>query len=100
MYSSVAEAEAQFRRSRSEDDSHATHRGKTPPASETEPLRPEAAPVSAPVSAPVHKSGLSGILSRIREDDLLILGILFLLLNENADDDPLILIVLAALLLN
>ena len=100
MYSSVAEAEAQFRRPRSEDDSHATHRGKTPPPSETGPLRPEASPVSAPVSAPVRKSGLSGILSRIREDDLLILGILFLLLNENADDDPLILIVLAALLLN
>lgn len=100
MYSSVAEAEAQFRRSRSEDGPHDPHRGKTPPASETASLRPDAAPVSAPVSAPVHKSGLSGILSRIREDDLLILGILFLLLNENADDDPLILIVLAALLLN
>lgn len=99
MYSSVAEAEAQFRRPGTSETSRNVPRpsGKTPPPAEAAPERL----ASVPASAPVQKtSGLSGLLSRIREDDLLILGILFLLLNENADDDPLILIVLAALLLN
>ncbi|MBQ4322374.1 MAG: hypothetical protein IJC19_00390 [Clostridia bacterium] len=42
--------------------------------------------------------GVRSLLSRVKEDDLLILGLLFLLFNESDRDDPLILIILAALL--
>ena len=39
-----------------------------------------------------------GLLSEIREDDLLILGLMLLLLRESEGEDPLMLMVLAALL--
>lgn len=45
-----------------------------------------------------NSGGIRGILSRIRGDDVLLIGLLLLLFNENKDDDPLILLVLALLL--
>ena len=100
MYSSVSEAEYQFRRAKAEEeariayDRSAPFRNPVPVAAPEESAEASAVPYSAPASS----GGLGGILSRIREDDLLLLGILFLLFNENKDDDPLILLILAVLL--
>lgn len=96
MYSSVSEAEYQFRRAKAEEDARKAYdrsdRSKPSDSDKSE------AECNAPVLSS-SKGGLSGIFSRIKDDDLLLLAILFLLFNENEDDDPLILIILAVLFL-
>ncbi len=91
MYSSVSEAEYQFRKARAEEEARRAQEKSSPTR------MAEALPVAAPVESSAPKSGLSGLLSRIKEDDILLLGVLFLLFNENKEDDPLILIILAIL---
>lgn len=104
MYSSVSDAEYQFRRAKAEEDARKAYdrsgrSGHSSPASEPDlPVAAEAS--SGGVLPSLSRGGLGGLLSRIQQDDILLLGILFLLFNENKDDDPLILIILAALLLN
>ncbi len=102
MYSSVSDAEYQFRRSRAEEDArNAYDRSARSPKSSAEPEAPAAVQASSGGTLPsLFKEGTGGFLSRIRQDDILLLGILFLLLNENKEDDPLMLIILAVLFLN
>ncbi len=88
MYSSVSEAEYQFRKARAEEEARRAQEKVSRDA--------PTAPASASSDAIPVKSG-SGLLSKIKEDDLLLLGVLFLLFNENKDDDPLIFIILAIL---
>lgn len=96
MYSSVAEAEYQFRRAKAEEEARNAY-GRSVHAEPSE--LPEAKEVgSGGVLSSLISGKGGGLLSRIREDDILLLGLLFLLLNENKDDDPLILIILAVLL--
>ena len=96
MYSSVADAEYQFRRAKAEADARAAYSRSRPHSDgEEHPSVPAAVP-----STPAVSGSLGGLLSKIRSDDLLILAMLFLLLNEKKEDDPLILIVLAALFLS
>jgi hypothetical protein len=90
MYSSVSEAEYQFRRARAEEEAKNAY-GRSREAREEH--------CSQTDPPPLARGRLGSLLSHVQEDDLLILGLLFLLLNENKDDDPLILIVLAALFL-
>ncbi len=101
MYSSVAEAEYQFRKSKAEEEARAAY-DRSAPFREPVSLSPSEESAVAEVSsgniAPDNGSGLRGLLSRIKEDDVLLIGILFLLFNENKDDDPLILMILAVLL--
>lgn len=95
MYSSVSEAEYQFRRAKAEEEA----RRARDRASRSEPEQSPAAETSSGgLLSDFSASRLGGWLSRIKEDDILLLGILFLLFNENKDDDPLILIILAILL--
>ena len=97
MYSSVADAEYQFRRAKAEADARTAYSRSRPSSEGTE--KPSVPAAAAP-SIPAVSGGLGGILSKIRSDDLLILAMLFLLFNEKKEDDPLILIVLAALFLS
>ncbi len=96
MYSSVSEAEYQVRRAKAEEDARkAYNRSDRSKSSDAGTSESECNPSILPAS----KGGLSGIFSRIKDDDLLLLAILFLLFNDNKDDDPLILIILAVLFL-
>ena len=96
MYSSVSEAEYQVRRAKAEEDARRAYdrsdRSKPSDSNKAE------AECNASVLSP-SKGGLSGVFARIKDDDLLLIAILFLLFNENKDDDPLILIILAVLFL-
>lgn len=119
MYSSVSEAEYQFRRAKAEQEARnardrASDRGGS--TSDRSPFpshptgvssdrreSPEAREDSLPsASSAVRPSFFSGrlgaLLSSVRDDDILILGLLLLLFNESKEDDPLILIILAVLL--
>lgn len=102
MYSSVSEAEYQFRRAKAEDEARRAYDRSVPPkaspaaATQTE----QSAETSSVGLQPRKTGGSKGILSRLKEDDVLLIGILLLLFNENKDDDPLILIILAVLLFN
>jgi hypothetical protein len=86
----VTDAEYQFRRAKAEGEARnafarASSRESEPPADREE--------------GPEKKSPRrKGLLSEIREDDLLILGLMLLLLRESEGEDPLMLMVLAALL--
>ncbi len=105
MYSSVSEADYQFRRAKAEREARAAYdrsaqrTASDPTASSEHPAEDSSLPAG---SGGVHSSLFGGrignFLSRLKDDDLLILGLLFLLFNENKEDDPLILIILAALL--
>ncbi len=134
MYSSVSEAEYQFRRTKAEEeareaygrsgssqsrdphvrthsvqprDSHSrlesSQMGNSHDDSDTFRFREPGdsdsrETVSSGVLMPGNGRGLGGILSRLKEDDVLLIAILFLLFNENKDDDPLIVMILAVLL--
>lgn len=100
MYSSVSEAEYQFRRAKAEEEARIAYDRSAPFRNPVPVTAPEetAEASSAPVSTPKASGGLGGLLSRVQEDDVLLLGILFLLFNENKDDDPLIFLILAVLL--
>ena len=87
MYSSVSDAEYQFRRKKAEGEARNAYAKASSPKSDA---------VPSP-SFGGRRSRLSDLLSGLREDDLLLVGILFLLFNESKGDDPLILILLAAL---
>lgn len=97
MYSSVSEAEYQFRRAKAEEDARRAH-DRSVVCQSSDSGKPE--PECDRSVLPVSKGGLSGFFSRIKDDDLLLIAILFLLFNENKDDDPLILIILAILFFN
>ena len=102
MYSSVSEAEYQFRRSKAEDEARRAYDrsspSKAPPAAATQ--AGQTAEASSARLQSRKTGGSTGIFSRLKEDDILLIGILFLLFNENKYDDPLILIILAVLLFN
>lgn len=99
MYSS-SDTDFRLRREKAEQEARAAY-DRSAPFRNPIPVTPPKEPCedSVPAAAPAFRTGgIGGILSRIREDDLLLLGILFLLFNENKEDDPLILIILAVLL--
>ena len=108
MYSSVSEAEYQFRRAKAEEEARKAYdrsdRSQRSVPSSNAPsevdlsMAEEAS--SGSVLPSLSRRGPGGILSRIQDDDILLIGILFLLFNENKNDDPLILIILAVLLFN
>ena len=90
MYSSVSDAEYQFRRQKAEGEArNAYARVASKPVAE--PSRPASSPEKSPLGR------LRGLISQLQEDDVLLLGILFLLLNDTKEDDPLVLILLAVL---
>ena len=91
MYSSLSDAEYQFRRAKAEGEARnafarASVPRESPPTSDREPCTEEKSPRR------------SGIFAGIREDDLLILGLMLLLLRESEGEEPLMLMVLASLL--
>lgn len=89
MYSSVSDAEYQFRRQKAEGEARAAYARSS--------RMPEGEP-SRSVPSEKHPFGrLRGLLSGLQEDDVLLIGILFLLFNDNQEDDPLVLILLAVL---
>ncbi len=99
MYSSVSEADYSLRREKAEQEARAAYHRSAPFRNPVPVAHAEDSPVEAVSSsvAPVS-GGLGGFFSRIKEDDLLLIAILFLLFNENKEDDPLILMILAVLL--
>ncbi|MBQ1272990.1 MAG: hypothetical protein IIY12_05780 [Clostridia bacterium] len=100
MYSSASDSDYRARREKAEQEARAAY-DRSAPFRNPIPVAPAEEPVAKTVSTaepPARSGGLGGLLSRIREDDLLLIGILFLLFNENKDDDPLILIIFAVLL--
>ncbi len=100
MYSSVSEAEYQFRRAKAEEDARKAYDRSKPSSETVKPDLPAQPASSGDILSSPSRGGLGGILSRIKDDDILLLAVLFLLFNENKDDDPLIVIILAILLLN
>ena len=101
MYSSASESDYQLRREKAEQEARVAYRRSAPfrnpvsVVSSEQSSQAETECVATPTSS---VGGLSGFLSRIKEDDVLLIAILFLLFNENKEDDPLILIILAVLL--
>lgn len=92
MYSSVTDAEYQFRRAKAEGEAKKAFARSSFSRSEPDPCADRE-------EGPEKKSPRrKGLLSEIREDDLLILGLMLLLLRESEGEDPLMLMVLAALL--
>ena len=72
MYSSVADAEYQFRRAKAEADARAAYSRSRPHSDgEEHPSVPAAVP-----STPAVSGSIGGLLSKIRSDDLLILAML------------------------
>ena len=99
MYSSVSDAEYRFRKEKAEQEARTAYDRFAQNQSSADVHSPEAAPANAaPVKTVPSRGRIQRFLSGLRDDDLLLIGILFLLLNENKDDDPLILIILAVLL--
>lgn len=89
MYSSLSSPEFSARTTR-----------ESPPLRNPSPSAADAVAASVATPEPPARPSrpLERLLSRFGEDDLLLVGLLFLLWNENSQDDPLILIVLAILL--
>ena len=97
MYTSVSDAEYRMRRAKAEREARSAYAR----ASASPPHKQEDPPLESAADSALSSSlfgGVRSLLSRVKEDDLLILGLLFLLFNESDRDDPLILIILAALL--
>lgn len=90
MYSSIPEAEYQFRRAKAEEEARNAYDQSNSAGAEPA--------LSGGLLSSFGSGRISSLLSRIEGDDLLLIGLLFLLFNENKDDDPLILLILAVLL--
>ena len=99
MYSSLSDDERKQLWSRAEEDARSAYeKSSPPPPPAPEPISSADPTPSEPAVPAATSSGLRGLLSRLQEDDLVLVGLLFLLFNDNKQDDPLILGILALLL--
>ena len=96
MYSSVSDNDFAARRARAEEEARSAY-GRSVSSGAVDP--PATAVSSSPVESLRGLGGrLGGLLSRVKDDDLLLIGLFFLLFDDHKNDDPLILLILAVLL--